>query len=443
MNVLIVDIDGLSLSFAWRCVQAGHQVRWFVKPGDEVNPDTGMGFRGIEKINNWVASIKWADLVLLTGNSEYVERLDAFKKRGVPVFAPSVASAKLEIDRKAGMEFMEKHGIEIAPYKVFKTMKEAEAHVKKTEERFVFKCMGDEEDKSLTYCSKGPADLINWMQRMRDLKREPKGDVMLQTFIEGTEIGVSRWMGSKGWVGQYNESFEFKKTLSGDFGQNCGEMGTIAAFTMDSKVGKETLEKLEEDLIKLGHLGDTAIGFMMDEKGKLWPTEFTMRWGWPMMQLMLGATQGDPCAWMLDAYHGKDTTTFKEEIGCILVVGHKGFPVSERKIEEVSNVPIYGVTKGNKKHLHPYGVGIKPMKDDDNGKLVDRPLWCTTESGVLSVTGFGNSVEQAAQRALKTANQLHISDMVLRDDVGERLEEQLPKLHKFGYAEHFNYKATP
>ena len=81
LNVLIIDIDGLSLSFAWRCVQAGHAVRWFVKPGDEVNKDTGLGFRGIEKINNWVASIKWADLVLLTGNSEYVERLDAFKKR--------------------------------------------------------------------------------------------------------------------------------------------------------------------------------------------------------------------------------------------------------------------------------------------------------------------------------------------------------------------------
>lgn len=434
MKVLVIDIDGLSLSFCWRCVIAGHAVRWFVKPGDETNPDTGQGFRGIEKITNWVSSITWADIVLLTGNSEYVERLDAFKKRGVPVYAPSKASANLEIDRAAGMEMFKKHGLDVAPYEVFKTMDEAAAHIKKTNERFVFKCMGDEEDKSLTYCSKGPADLLNWMQRMKDQHKEPKGDVMLQTFIDGIEVGISRWMGRDGWVGQWNVSHEFKKLMSGNYGPNTGEMGTIAYFTKNEKLGPETLGKMEADLVKLGHLGDTAIGFMMEkETGKMHPTEFTMRWGWPMMQLMLGAITGDPVQWMLDALHGKDTTSFKEDIGCILVLGHKGFPNHDSTIEEVSNVPVYGVTRGNKKHLHPYGIKINPLKDDDGGKTVERPLWNTSESCALSVTGFGNSVKQATTRAYKTAEKLHISDMVLRDDIGEKLEKELPEFHKFGY----------
>ena len=122
------------------------------------------------------------------------------------------------------MKLMEKVGIECAPYKTFPNMKAAEAHVLKTEERFVFKTLGDNEDKSLTYVSKGPGDLVAWMRRTPP----PKGEVMLQTFIKGIEMGVSRFMGTKGWVGQWNESFEHKKLMPGNYGPNTGEMGTIA-----------------------------------------------------------------------------------------------------------------------------------------------------------------------------------------------------------------------
>ena len=31
---------------------------------------------------------------------------------------------------------------------------------------------------------------------------------------------------------------------------------------------------------------------------------------------------------------------------------------------------------------------------------------------------------------------------IVRDDVGELLKEQLPKLHKVGYAEHCDYEKT-
>ena len=55
-------------------------------------------------------------------------------------------------------------------------------------------------------------------------------------------------------------------------------------------------------------------------------------------------------------------------------------------------------------------------------------------------TGFGNGVKQAAHRAYKTAKQLHVANPILRDDVGEKLEETLPKLHAMGYAKHCKYE---
>ena len=439
MKVLIIDTDNVGLSFAWRCAIAGHTVRWFVKEKDANHPDTGRGFRGIEKIQNWVGSVMWADLVFCTSNDDYLPRLDAFKARGAKIFAPSVKSANLEVSREAGMRLMEKVGIETAPYKTFPNMKAAEAHVRKTEERYVFKTLGDNEDKSLTYVSKDPADLIEWMKRIRELKQEPKGPVMLQQFIKGIEFGVSRWLGQDGWVGQWNESFEHKKLMPSNYGPNTGEMGTIASFTKDSKIGEETLGKLELELMKLGHLGDTALGFIIAEDGKPYPTEWTCRPGWPIFNMMLAATEGDPVEWMANALKGKDTTSFKEDIGCCLVLAHGDFPYGNKPREEVTGVPIYGVTKNNKKYLHPQGVKIDIMTAMNDDKIVERPTWNTAGDYVMVITGFGKDVKQAAERAYKTADQLHVSNNVLRDDVGEAMEKQLPELHKLGYATHFNY----
>lgn len=438
MKILLVDQDNVGLSFVLRCLAAGHQVRWFDKPKPTADKRTGAGFKGVEKIDNWVSSAGWADLIFCTANGDYIERLEFFRKKGYPVFAPSVASASLEISRKKGMELLEKHGIECAPYKTFATMKEAERHVMKTEERFVFKTLGDNEDKSLTYVSKGPGDLVGWMRRTPP----PKGEVMLQTFIEGIEMGVSRFMGSKGWVGQWNESFEHKKLMPGNFGPNTGEMGTVAYFTSSSKLGDETLAKCQDALLAMDHRGDVALGFMIDEKGKPWPTEWTCRPGWPIFNMMLGAIKDDPAQWMLDAIKGKDTTSFKEDIGGCLVVAAGSFPHGElhqkKDPEYASGTPIYGITKGVQVHTHPVSVMVEDHPTLEDPKS-NKPTWTTSGDYVAIVTGYGATVSQCMKRAYGTVKKLHLSNMVVRDDVGEGLKEQLPKLHQLGYATHCRY----
>lgn len=440
MKILIVDGEHCGLSLAWRCVQAGHEVRWFLLPTKNSHPDAGKGFKGITKVNNWVANAMWADLIVPTGNAVYLDRLDFFRAKGKRVFGPTAASAALEINRKAGMGFMKKNGIELAPYQSFKSIKDAAKHIEKTKDRFVFKTMGDEEDKSKTYVSKHAADMLGWMQKLDANGENPKGEVMLQEFVKGIEFGVSRFMGKDGWVGPYNESFEHKKLMSGNHGCNTGEMGTIASFVGYSKIGEELLGPLEKDLMKLGHIGDTAIGFMIDDAGKPYPTEFTMRLGWPIFNLMLGAVKGDPAQWMADACDGKDTTNFSHDIGCCLVVATKDFLNKAAGHENSSGTPVYGVTKHNKKYLYPHDIKIDPLPDMVDGEIVTKPMWNTAGAYCMVVTGYGHSVKQAAERAYKTEDQLHIADAIVRDDVGEQLEKDLPKLHKLGYATHFDYE---
>lgn len=434
MKFLLIDQDGVGLSLAIRAGDAGHQVRWFIKPRPSNSKSIGRGFKNLERVDNWVSSAGWADLIFTCSNDDYIEKLEFFRGRGHPVFAPSVASTKLEVSRKDGMKLLESAGVECVPYKTFPSMAHAEKHVIKTDERFVFKTLGDNEDKSLTYVSKSPADLVSWMRRTPP----PKGEVMLQEFVEGIELGVSRWMGTSGWVGQYNESFEHKKLMPSNFGPNTGEMGTIAYFTPESKLGDETLGKLTDKLLSLGHRGDTALGFMIDEKGKPWPTEWTCRPGWPIFNMMLGATKGDPIEWMRDAISGKDTTSFSEDMGCCLVLAHGDFPHTHLTPEENSGVPIYGITKGTAQHVHPQHVQMMKLPDTDRGGkgIVERDMWATAGNYVSVVTGYGSSISQAAKRAYGTVDKLHVANSIVRDDVGEAMKAQVPKLQALGYATH-------
>lgn len=440
MNVLLIEMEsaGCGLAFALLCLKAGHKVRYYLRP--ENNTTIGEGFRGLQRVKTWVPHASgWADLVLMTGNDQFLPKLDALRKKGVAVFAPSQASADLEIEREQGMKFFEAAGIKVPPYKTFNSLDEAEAHVRARPERYVFKTLGSEEDKSLTYVGKTPADMIARLQRWRRLGLNPKGKVMLQTFIEGVEVGVSRWMGSDGFIGEYNENFEHKKLLSGNCGPNCGEAGTVMKYCRDSKLGREVLAPLEEALVKLGHLGDIDVGCIVDDKGQAWPLEFTCRWGWPAANIMWATQKGDPVEWMRDACEGEDTTDFSTVTAAGIVLAQPDYPYSAASKADTLDIPITGPSPGNRPFVFPQSVKMATLPTMKGEEVVDKRMWATCGDYVAVVTGTGKSITQACERAYKVVKEIEIPDMIYRDDIGEKLEEELPKLQAHGYATEFKY----
>ena len=440
MKVLILNNDsvGEMLPFAMRCVKAGHVVRWWMSP--ENHKETASGFKGIERIDNWLGSAKWADIVIPSGNHEFMPKLDMLRKNGVKVFGPSKKSADLEIKREVGMEFLKDHGIDVPEWEQFAGLKEAEAHVRKKPDRYVFKTLGSEDDKSLSYVGKSAADMIARLQRWQKLGMASKGPVILQTVVDGVEVGVSRWMGSDGFIGPYNVNFEFKKLLSGDCGPNCGEAGTVLKYVEEDKLGDEVLAPLEDALVDMGHLGDIDVNVIVDKNGKAWPLEFTTRLGWPAANIMWGQHKSDPVEWMLAACEGDDVLETSPLIGCGVVVAQPDYPYSKATKTEVADIPVYGVTPENRKHIHPQAVKIDSMPDMDGEKVVERDMWVTTGDYIAVVTGFGKTVKQACERSYKTLKEIHVPNMIYRDDIGERLKEQIPELQKHGYATEFSYE---
>jgi phosphoribosylamine---glycine ligase len=408
MKLLIVDQDGCGLALAWRASAAGHVVRWFIRPSKTNDPTMGEGFKRIQKVDNWLSHVRWADLIFTTSNDQYLPQLERAKAAGVRYFGPSQKSADLEIKRAEGMKFLEKKGIEVPPYRKFKNLKECEEFCWKSDYRWVFKTLGDNEDKALSYCSKSPADMIAKLQHWQETGMNPKGEVMLQEFIDGHELGVSRWLGKEGWISPPNINWEHKKLMSGNYGPNTGEMGTVMAYEPEEKLCKDVLDPLEKDLLAMGHLGDVDLNCIIDKKGKAWPLEFTNRPGWPAFNMMIEQHKGDPIQWMADACDGKSTLQVSYDAGACVVVCIPPFPHKGAASENHnSGLPIYGVTKQNMKHLQPQGVKVKTLPDMEGNKVVEREIWATAGDYVLVVTALGKTVKIAKERAYRTAKEIY------------------------------------
>lgn len=437
MRLLILDTENSGLDLAMRASAAGHDVRLFRHSRRPTKFGTGFG-KQFELVDDWRPSMPWAKdgLVFMTGNSRYLTELDRFREMGYRnVFGPTAASARLEINRGAGMEVMQAAGIEVPPYEMFDSLEDAEAFARKTDEAWVFKPMGDSDDKSLTMVSRDPADLVGWLQRQIKAGKKLTGKAMLQRKVKKmAEIGVSAWMGSDGFLpDKLHVCFEFKPLHAGDIGMNTGEQGSVASYTDIDKLATEMLLPLEPVFRALGHRGDTAIGAMVDEDGKAWPLEFTCRTGHPICWIQAASHRGDPVQWMKDALDGKDSLRVSNDVAIGVVLSQPTYPFELAPPEKTEGIPLQGADDALADlHLVEAMRGKGPIMED--GKVVERPVYETAGEYIAVVTGLGKTVSRAMKRAYANVDKIHYPDMGYRNDIGARLEKELPKLHNAGFA---------
>lgn len=435
MRVLIIDQDRVGLDFALRCAAADHDVKWFryqKKPSRD-----GEGFKGIAIVDDWRPHMAWAreGLILATVNNKYIPELDRYREHGFKIFAPTVASAKLEISRAAGMEAMQAAGIEVPPYHTFDSLESAAKFARKTDRAFVFKPMGDEEDKALSYVSCDPADLVGWLERRIQRGATLKGQCMLQEKIDMlAEVGVSGWVGPDGFLPEkWQVCFEHKKLMDGECGPNTGEQGTVTQYVETDKLADEMLKPMEAIVRTLGHRGDFAIGAGIDSKGRAWPMEFTARCGFPTLYIQIASHKGDPAQWMRDLLDGKDTLRVDRRVAIGVVMAQPPYPYDDSPCPEVEGNPITGL-EDQWDHVHPVSVMMGRGPKMDGGKIVTGAIPMTTGAYVLIATGLGSTVEKARERVYGTVGAVKFANAMYRTDIGEKVIDKLPALHRHGYA---------
>ncbi len=346
MHVLIIDVDGCGLDICYRAAEAGHKVKWYQPKEKWKMPLDGDGFPGIEKVSAWKPEMTWAKsglIVNLYNEPNTTKELDRYRDFGFPVFGPSTKSANLEIKREEVMKALEAKGVKVPPYKTFPTLQSALAYAKSADKRLVFKTLGSEEDKSLSYCSSSPEDMAGRIESWVDYGHQLKGPCMLQDVIEGNEVGVSAWCGKNGFLPKkWGQNWEFKKLLPGDFGPATGEMGSGMKWVEKSKLAENTLAPMEEELKKMGHIGDVDLNCIVDDKGDAYCLEWTNRFGWPSTQIAMAMNKGDPIQWMKDALSGRDSLQVDDRCAIGVLMAAPPFPYPDEE-EKAVGLPIAGM----------------------------------------------------------------------------------------------------
>jgi phosphoribosylamine--glycine ligase len=446
VRILVVDPIGQALDWCLKCQLAGHNIRWFIRPHDGEPSPIGDGM--VRKVDEWQSHAeRWADLVVVTDNTTYLRELDALRTRGVPVFAASQPLAELELNRQRGQDFLAECGIDVLPAQEFRDYDKAIAYVKRTGRRLVSK-PNAEDDKSLSYLAKNPADMVFMLERWKAIGKL-KDSFLLQDFVPGTEVAVGGWITPRGFLDPVLENFEHKKLMSGDKGPNTGEMGTVARYSSfeRSSLAQKLLKPLEERLAAMGAATYVDVAAIVDEDGTPWPLEFTCRFGWPTFNLQTSMHRGDPAEWMAVACVGGDALQVDPRIctGVLMAIPH--FPYSKGLRKDVVGFPLYSLDEvedllpKSAHGFHPCEVmlGRAPVMEGD--KVVERETLVSAGDYIGIATGLDDTVLESRKRAYKVLESIEMpSSPFYRDDIGLRLEKQLPLLKTHGFCKGWTYE---
>ena len=433
MRFLIIDPFGLALDIACRAKQAGHDVKLWIRD-DPKSHHIGLGL--VDVIRDYQPWLRWADLIFMSDNTKHGTAIDAFRQVSkTPIVGPTREMAKWETDRSVGQTVLKKHGIATIPSTTFTSYDKAIAFVKKNPKRYVSKPNGDAAgDKALSYCSSSPADMVYMLEKWK--KAGKQFEFILQEFIPGIEMGVGAWFGPQGWVGGWEENFEFKKLMNGDKGVATGEQGTVLRYVSRSKLARLVLEPLTDTLEKEGYIGDIDVNCIIDEKGAPWPLEFTMRPGWPTFNIQQELHVGDPATWLMELATGGSPKTIKNTLAIGVVLSIPDYPYSHLTRKEVVGVPIYGLENPRLQHsFHACEIMQGSAPCEVEGNVVTKPILVTAGDYVLVMSATGATVYEAKRTVYNRLKRLQVPNSPMwRTDIGDRLSKQLPELQRHGFA---------
>ena len=436
MKILLIDNQASALDWIMRCLRNHHEVKWYVPP-DKKTDEVGKGI--CERIDNPDEWYRWADLIMFSDNTKWLDRAEKWRKEGWPVICASPDAAKWELDRGTGQDILKKKGVVVPDFKVFHDYDSAISFVKKNMKRYVSK-PDNSPDKALSYCAKSPADMVYMLERWKK-NNKLKGSFLLQEFIPGIEMAVGAWFGPGGFNRGWCENWEFKKLMNDDLGVATGEQGTVLRYVAKSKLADKVLKPVEEALAKLNYVGYIDVNCIIDEHGTPLPLEFTMRPGWPTFNIQQALNKGDSAEWLLDLAEGKDSRNWEmDTIATGVVMSIPDYPYSHITRKEVQGIPLYGMTPLIARSVHPCEMQLGEAPVESDGKIINEPCLVTAGDYVLVASGKGKTITESKKAAYKIVKSLSLPNSPMyRTDIGNRLKKQLPELQKMGFAAEMSF----
>jgi phosphoribosylamine---glycine ligase len=413
MTVVVVGSGGREHALAWRLSRSESVTRVIVSPGNPgMERDPGLECRDLTSLDDMLSLAP--DLVVIGPEDPLVQGLaDRLRDAGVAVVGPSAEAARLEGSKAFAKDFMTRHGVPTADYRVCTTMEEAYSAVGHFGAPVVVKADGLAAGKGVAVCRSVREAEAAIETMMRDRLFGDAGDTLVvEAFLGGFEASIIILVDESGYV-MLPTSQDHKPIGEGNTGPNTGGMGVIAP---NPSIGPELLQEIETKIVepsvraiqgeKWLFRGALFIGLMIDEDGPR-ALEYNVRFGDPETQSIMPLIGGDFFGLLKGLAEGRLAETlgpsgFSLPSGgaCTVVAASAGYPGPYS-----GNVPI---RIGSLPQGQVFFAGVKSGGD---GLL-------TSGGRVLAITARGESPEEARQKCYEALLLIHFDGMQYRRDIG-------------------------
>jgi phosphoribosylamine--glycine ligase len=419
MKVLVVGGGGREHAIVWKLSQSRHVDKIYCAPGNagiaEIAECISVDSSDFSALIDFV-KYEWIDLTIV-GPEDPLSRgiVDAFEKEGRRILGPVKAAAQLESSKVFSKEFMKRHKIPTAEYKVFTSYVHAEDYVRMKGAPIVIKADGLAAGKGVIVASTVDEAMDALKLIMKDKAFGDAGErVVVEECLEGEEASFMVFTDGETIVPLVSAQ-DHKRIFDNDKGPNTGGMGAYSpAPVITDELEAMIMKKVMEPVIKglksegIKYKGILYAGIMANN-GKPYVLEFNCRLGDPETQPILCRLDTDLLDIGMAIADGKLSDidiNWKDEASVCVVLSSKGYPGKYEK-----GKPIKGLNDAKK---------MKDVAVFHAGTAFNNNDVVTSGGRVLGVTALGKDIKAAKEKAYEAVAKIHFEGMHYRKDIADR-----------------------
>ncbi|GAQ94950.1 phosphoribosylamine--glycine ligase [Thermodesulfovibrio aggregans] len=418
MKVLVIGSGGREHAIVWKLAQSRVVDKIYCTPGNagiaQIAECVEIENKDFSDLIDFV-KYEWIDLTVVGPEDPLAKGIvDAFEKEKRKIIGPTKAAAQIESSKVFAKEFMKRHKIPTAEYKIFTSYTHAEEYIRMKGTPIVIKADGLAAGKGVFVCQNYDEAVNALKLIMKEKIFGAAGEkVVIEECLQGKEVSYLVFTDGKTIIPMVT-SKDHKRLLDNDEGPNTGGMGTFSPNPIITpELEREILETIIKPTVKglkqegIPYRGILYAGLMI-VNGKPYVLEFNCRFGDPETQVILPRLETD----LVDIFMAiaeqklnKVDVKWSNKASLCVVLASEGYPGKYKK-----GIPIKGLDM------------IKDLKDvivfHAGTKFNEEGIIVTNGGRVLGVTALGNDLQEARQKAYSAVGLINFEGMQYRKDIG-------------------------
>ncbi|TET66333.1 MAG: phosphoribosylamine--glycine ligase [Candidatus Aminicenantes bacterium] len=425
MKILVIGSGGREHALAWKISQSSRLEKLYCAPGNagtmSIAENVPLGASDIQGLADFASNEK-IDLTVVGPELPLILGIvDEFEKKGLKIFGPNKNAAELEGSKVFAKQFMERHKIPTAKFKVAESLEQAMEILKSEEFYFplVVKADGLAAGKGAIVCRnlKRAEEAVNLIMVEKKFSDSGKR-VVIEEFLKGKEasfIVISD--GVK--VLPFVTTMDHKPVFDEDRGPNTGGMGAISPSPfIDQELFHEivktivfpTITRMLEEGRKIK--GVLYVGLMLTEQGPK-VLEYNCRFGDPETQPQMLRMESDLVDVLLASVEEnileKEIQWSHQPAACV-VIASGGYPIKYEKGKKIEGMEEAAKFPG----VFIFHAGTE-FKDGE---------YYTSGGRVLGVCASEKTLEETMDKVYKAISRIYFEAMHWRRDIGAGGEEK-------------------